>query len=208
VEKRSIYYKHLLPVLRVNDAKVALDLSGVVLVKYALKDKGEAQLQLSGEGEVLKPLTDPGSGQTKDPVLVTWEEIIQQANLPFEGQELDAVEHFVEGVRRELVKNEDLRDQAKANSRTQFNVMLIAKNAIQAVVPRTIMATATARKTIPIGRNAVPPYGIDPCGLPLVVTTVLYRTVVETGVRKNRQPLLGLYSPTSAVNRNVSPSAT
>jgi hypothetical protein len=70
VEKRSIYYKHLLPVLRVNDAKVALDLSGVVLAKYALKDKGEAQLQLSGEGEVLKPLTDPGSGQTKDPVLV------------------------------------------------------------------------------------------------------------------------------------------
>ena len=55
LEKRSIYYKHLLPVLRVNEAKVALDLSGVVLAKYALKDKGRAQLQLSGEGELLKP---------------------------------------------------------------------------------------------------------------------------------------------------------
>lgn len=122
LEKRSIYYKHLLPVLRVNDAKVALDLSGVVLAKYALKDKGQAQLQLSGQGELLKPLTEPGTGQAKDPVLATWEEIIQQANLPFEGEELDAVAHFVEGVRRELVKNEDLRDQAKANSRTQFNI--------------------------------------------------------------------------------------
>lgn len=121
LEKRSIYYKHLLPVLRVNDAKVALDLSGVVLAKYALKDKGQAQLQLSGEGELLKPLTEPGTGQAKDPVLATWEEIIQQANLPFEGEELDAVAHFVEGVRRELVKNETLQKQAKNNTRSHFN---------------------------------------------------------------------------------------
>ncbi|MFJ5861195.1 type I restriction endonuclease subunit R [Pseudarthrobacter sp. NPDC092439] len=120
LEKRSIYYKHLLPTLRVNDAKVALDLSGIVLAKYALKDKGEAQLKLSGEGELLKPLTDPGTGQTKDPVLVTWEEVIQQANLPFEGEELDAVAHFVEGVRRELVKNETLQKQARNNSRSHF----------------------------------------------------------------------------------------
>lgn len=121
LEKRSIYYKHLLPVLRVNDAKVALDLSGVVLAKYALKDKGQAQLQLSGEDALLKPPTDVGTGQVKDPVLATWEEIIQQANLPFEGEELDAVAHFVEGVRRELVKNETLQKQAQNNTRSHFN---------------------------------------------------------------------------------------
>jgi type I restriction enzyme R subunit len=120
LEKRSIYYKHLLPVLRVNDAKVALDLSGVVLAKYALKDKGQAQLQLSGEDALLKPPTEVGTGQAKDPVLATWEEIIQQANLPFEGEELDAVAHFVEGVRRELVKNETLQKQARNNSRSHF----------------------------------------------------------------------------------------
>ncbi len=120
LEKRSIYFKHLLPVLRVNDAKVALDLSGVALAKYALKDKGQAQLKLSGEDSLLKPPTDVGTGQGKDPVLVTWEEIIQQANLPFEGEELDAVAHFVEGVRRELVKNETLQKQAQNNSRNHF----------------------------------------------------------------------------------------
>jgi type I restriction enzyme R subunit len=120
LEKRSIYYKHLLPVLRVNDAKVSLDLSGVVLAKYALKDKGRAQLQLSGEDALLKPPTEVGTGQAKDPVLVTWEEIIQQANLPFEGEELDAVAHFVEGVRRELIKNETLQKQAQNNSRSHF----------------------------------------------------------------------------------------
>lgn len=32
----------------------------------------------------------------------------------------------------------------------------IVKNAIQAVVPRKIIVIATARKTIPMGRNAVP----------------------------------------------------
>ena len=36
------------------------------------------------------------------------------------------------------------------------NVTLIAKNAIQAVLPRKIMAIARTRKTIPIGRNTVP----------------------------------------------------
>ncbi|MET3919268.1 hypothetical protein [Arthrobacter sp. UYEF20] len=37
-------------------------------------------------------------------------------------------------------------------------MMPIVKNAIQAVVPRNIIAIATARKTIPIGKNAVPPF--------------------------------------------------
>ncbi|MGP5411548.1 type I restriction endonuclease subunit R [Glutamicibacter ardleyensis] len=120
LEKRSIYYKHLLPVLRVNDSRVALDLSGVVLAKYALKDKGQAQLQLTGEDATLKPPTEVGTGQANDPVLSTWEEIIQQANLPFEGEEMDAVAHFVEGVRRELVKNETLQKQAQNNSRSHF----------------------------------------------------------------------------------------
>lgn len=61
---------------------MTLDLSGVVLAKYALKDKGEAQLQLSGDDALLKPSTDVGTGQAKDPILATWEENIQQANLP------------------------------------------------------------------------------------------------------------------------------
>lgn len=121
LEKRYIYYKHLLPVLRVNDARVELDLSEVVLAKYALKDRGSAALKLSGEGEALKPLTDPGTGQVKDPVLATWQEIIEQANLPFEGEDMDAVAHFVEGVRRELVKNETLQVQARNNSRGHFS---------------------------------------------------------------------------------------
>lgn len=122
LEKRSIFYKHLQPVLRVNDAPVALDLSGVVLAKYALKDKGQAQLTLADDDDaLLKPATDVGSGQTNDPVLATWEEVIQQANLPFEGEELDAVAHFVEGVRRELVKNETLQTQARNNSRSHSN---------------------------------------------------------------------------------------
>lgn len=120
LEKRSIYYKHLLPVLRVNDARIALDLSDVVLAKYALKDKGKAQLTLTGEDAPLNPSTHVGTGQTKDPEMATWEEIIRQANLPFEGEDMDAVAHFVEGVRRELVKNETLQKQARNNSRNHF----------------------------------------------------------------------------------------
>ncbi|MFZ3454211.1 type I restriction endonuclease subunit R [Arthrobacter sp. 7Tela_A1] len=139
LEKRLIFYKHLQPVLRVRDAPVALDLSGVVLAKYALKDKGQAQLKLSDDDEaLLKPPTDVGSGQTKDPVLATWEEIIQQANLPFEGEELDAVAHFVEGVRRELVKNETLQTQARNNSRSHFNSSPQLENALSDAVTNSM----------------------------------------------------------------------
>lgn len=120
LEKRAIYFKHLLPLLRVNDARIPMDLSEVTLAKYALKNKGTTQLELS-TGDPLKPLDAAGSGQTKDPVLATWEEVIQQANLPFEGEEMDAVAHFVEGVKRELVKNETLRTQARNNSRSHFS---------------------------------------------------------------------------------------
>ena len=35
--------------------------------------------------------------------------------------------------------------------------MPIVKNAIQAVLPQNIIAIATVKKTIPIGRNAAPP---------------------------------------------------
>ena len=121
LEKRSIFYRHPLPVLRVNDAPVALDLSGFVVAKYALKDKGKAQLKLADDDEaLLKPATEVESGQTKDPVLVTWEEIIQQASLPFEGEDMDAVAHFVEGVRREMGKNPKLQTQAENNSHDHF----------------------------------------------------------------------------------------
>lgn len=102
--------------------------------KYALKDKGQAQLQLSGDDALLKPPTDVGTGLAKDPVLATWEEIIQQANLPFEGEELNAVAYFVEGVRRELVKNETLQIRAKNNARSHFNASLELHGAVSTAV--------------------------------------------------------------------------
>ena len=139
LEKRSIFYRHLLPVLRVRDAPVALNLSGVVLAKYALKDKGKAQLQLADDDDaLLKPATDIGTGQTKDPVLASWKEIIQQANLPFEGEELDAVAHFVESVRPELVKNETLQTQARNNSRSHFGSSPHLENAVNDAVTNSM----------------------------------------------------------------------
>ncbi|MFM9432232.1 hypothetical protein [Arthrobacter sp. MP_2.3] len=77
----TVSYEHLLPVLRVNDAKVALDLSGVVLAKYALKDKGEAQLQLSGEGELPIPL--PWNRDSPSGTLPRWwREVSRERALP------------------------------------------------------------------------------------------------------------------------------
>ncbi len=56
------------------------------------------------------------------------------ANLPFEGEELDAVAHFVEGVKRELVKNEKLQTQARNNSRQHFKASPDLAHAVTAAV--------------------------------------------------------------------------
>lgn len=121
LEKRSVYFRHLLGVLRVNDARIELDLSDVVLAKYALKDLGKSTLKLSGDGDPLKPLIDVGTGQATDPVQATWREIIQQANLPLDGEEMGTIAHFLDGVNRELVKNPTLQTQARNNSEQHFS---------------------------------------------------------------------------------------
>ncbi|MGG5173044.1 type I restriction endonuclease subunit R [Pseudarthrobacter sp. J1738] len=134
LEKRAIYYRHLLPGLRTNDARVDLDLSEVTLAKYALKDNGSASLKLGGDGETLTPLTSPGTGQVKDPVLATWQEVIEQANLPFEGEDMPTVAHFMDGIRRELVKNPTLQVQARNNSRQHFSASPHLESAMIAAV--------------------------------------------------------------------------
>jgi type I restriction enzyme R subunit len=46
LEKRSIFYKHLLPVLRIDREQSSIDLSAVLMTHYNLRSKGQAQITL------------------------------------------------------------------------------------------------------------------------------------------------------------------
>ena len=79
--------------------------------------------------------------------------------------------------------------------------MPIVKNAIQAVVPRNIIAIATATKTIPIGRKAAPlllfagPFDAD-MGFPSPFTWPRLRRRKETRQRSREDNLPRLITST------------
>ncbi|GGI00169.1 hypothetical protein ACFFGR_13930 [Arthrobacter liuii] len=90
-----------------------------MLAKYALKDGGETRLQPSGDDALLNPAAEVGPGQeVKEPVLATWEEIIQQANCRLEARSWTPRDTWLK-VRGELV-NETPQKQAQNSSRGYF----------------------------------------------------------------------------------------
>ena len=82
----------------------------------------EVTLRLAdGEGEALSPMTESGTGRPYDPRYARLAEIIEQINELFGGEfSVGQVDAFQAGIVAELEENEHLRQQANANSKSQF----------------------------------------------------------------------------------------
>ena len=63
-----------------------------------------------------------GGGSSHDPNLAAWTDILDKINALFEDEDFDpnSVQTWVQGVVTILVQNEDLRNQASANTKEQF----------------------------------------------------------------------------------------
>ncbi len=125
LEKRSIFFRHLAPLLDIPDPGEPIDLSRVVLTHYNIKDLGQHQLPLGGgDGEQpkLDPMTAVGSAKIHDPDMVRLREIIQKMNDLFEGELTDADQiNFVNHIRDKMLENPVLAQQAAANQKDQFS---------------------------------------------------------------------------------------
>lgn len=69
LEKRSAFYRHLLPWLKAEDLNDPIDLSGVELSHYRLQDLGKRRIRLDNKTEEdgkLKPMTDVGTGSPRE----------------------------------------------------------------------------------------------------------------------------------------------
>jgi type I restriction enzyme, R subunit len=134
LEKRSIFFKHLLPWLKDERSHEPVDLSAVKLTHYKLSDTGKQEIKLGNatDADKLKPLTDLGSGKAHDPEAAMLAEIIARMNDLFEGDLTDndllALANHVGGL---MMESEMLAQQAEANTKEQFgaspdyrNVML------------------------------------------------------------------------------------
>jgi type I restriction enzyme R subunit len=123
IEKRSIFFKGVLPLLEFGREREGLDLSKVVLTHHTLKDKGTRAMPL-GEGEAskLKPPDEVGGGMVQEKQRARLREVIEKVNGLFDGELTDQdklvyVNHVIMG---KLLESETLRQQAAGNSKEQF----------------------------------------------------------------------------------------
>jgi type I restriction enzyme R subunit len=122
LEKRSIFYRLLAPLISDENRDRSIDLSAVKLTHYSLRPEEAEDLQLSEDGEPLPPFTALGSGTAKDPEFVRLREIIEKMNTLFEGEELTDADMvgFTGYVGGKFDESTVLREQAAANTLEQF----------------------------------------------------------------------------------------
>jgi type I restriction enzyme R subunit len=123
VEKRSIFYRLLYPLLTFGREREGVDLSALRLSAYTIKSIGQQQLGLGTGGAVpIQPTDESGSGQVQDKIKIAMSELIERVNDLFAGDlTSDDKLIYVNGViKGKLMESEKLAEQAANNTKEQF----------------------------------------------------------------------------------------
>ena len=151
IEKRSIFYRRLLPLLEFGRERDEVDLSGVLLTHHSLRNKGKRDLPLDGKGEKLKPLTETGSGEVRDKQKALLAEIIAKVNDLFEGDltEDDKLIYVNNVIKGKLLESNILMEQAANNTKEQFaNSPDLAKEILNAVMDALTAHTSMSKQAL------------------------------------------------------------
>ena len=123
VEKRSIFFKVLIPLLEFGREREGIDLSKVVLTHHNLKNLGKRPMPLgSGNTPKLDPITEAGSGRVQEKETAYLSAIIEKVNDLFEGEltDQDKLVYVNKVIMGKLLESPKLQQQAANNSREQF----------------------------------------------------------------------------------------
>ena len=122
IEKRAIFFRHLVRALKFDRERTDLDLSDILLTHHRLASQGKVSLSPEAAGDVtLKPITELGSGQLQDVEKLRLDEIIQRLNDLFAGDSTDEDKvAWVSHTRSKLMENDTLKSQADSNTKEQF----------------------------------------------------------------------------------------
>ncbi|ASP90304.1 type I restriction endonuclease subunit R [Sinorhizobium meliloti] len=122
IEKRSIFYKRLIPLLDFGRERDTVDVSQIKLTHHKLSTKGPRSLALTGEGSPLMPYTAPGSGSVQDREKALLAEIVARVNDLFQGEltDDDQVIYVNSVLKGKLLESETLVQQAEHNTKEQF----------------------------------------------------------------------------------------
>ena len=123
IERRSIFFKRLLPLLEFGREREGIDLSKVQLTHHKLKNLGKRTLPLGGgDTPKLAPITETGSGSVQEKDKVYMGELIQKLNELFGGDttEQDQLGYVMHTLLDKVAESKTLRQQAANNTKEQF----------------------------------------------------------------------------------------
>ena len=123
IEKRSIFYRLLHPLLTFGREREGVDLSALKLTAYTIKSLGDSKLTLSAhQPTMIYPSDDAGSGQVQDKAKATLAELIAKVNDLFDGDLTpdDKLVYVNDVIKGKLMESEKLTEQAVNNTKEQF----------------------------------------------------------------------------------------
>lgn len=123
IEKRSIFFRLLHPLLNYGREREGVDLSALKLTAYTIKSLGVPTLNLAAGNPVqIEPTTDVGAGQVQDKTKVALAELIERVNDLFEGDLTpgDKLVYVNDVIKGKLMESEKLAEQAVNNTKEQF----------------------------------------------------------------------------------------
>jgi type I restriction enzyme R subunit len=152
IEKRSIFFRLLHPLLTYGREREGVDLSALKLTAYTIKSLGDPTLSL-GAGEAVKidPTDDIGSGQVQDMSKVALSELIAKVNDLFEGDLTpgDKLVYVNDVIKGKLMESEKLQEQAANNTKEQFAASPDLANEILGAVMDALTAhTAMSKQAL------------------------------------------------------------
>jgi len=149
IEKRSIFYRRLLPLLEFTRDREGIDLSKEVLTHHNLRNLGKRSLPLPGGDKYqLKPSTEAGSGQLRVKEQALLSELIEKVNDLFQGEvtEGDKLTYVKDVLKGKLLESEKLQQQASNNTKEQFSNSPDLKTEILNAVMEALDAHATGAR--------------------------------------------------------------
>jgi type I restriction enzyme R subunit len=121
-EKRAIFFKYLVKLLKFGREREGVDLSDVTLTHHKLSHRGERNLGLSDkDSPKLNPLTEIGSGTVREKQKAYLTEIISKLNEIYgtDTTDGDQLSHATT-LNEKVLESTVLQKQATSNSKEQF----------------------------------------------------------------------------------------
>jgi len=152
IEKRSIFFRLLHPLLTFGREREGVDLSALKLTAYTIKSLGEPALNLAvGEPVKLYVADETGSGQVQDKSRIALDELIAKVNDLFEGDLTpgDKLVYVNDVIKGKLMESEKLAEQAVNNTKEQFAASPdLASEIMNAVMDALTAHTAMSKQAL------------------------------------------------------------